>query len=299
MNETLKKAAVAASAEQVTGTGSFEYSKSEGEPTPLLPGHKMITDDDGKAHSKNETHYGRYQRKDVPYEVDEKGKPVVPASIRAFNVGATWPDLGDKKKNIQQIAWPMGGHEYAIQRDKDNNKLVYFPNAQSGAAATIGMWEKYSKSVAEGGHAGQTLLEAVGSWTGHTGGPKQVQAYAEEIAAASGGKIKTTDKVGPWLFDFIQTPEGLAFLKKQADEEAGWSPKHPEKRYPLDDAGYKAAVQQWLDYSHPLHMADSQPWSNHGEAPSVEKPVAPIAAIIPAKEVMLHPPTQGHQPEGT
>ncbi len=124
-----------------------------------------------------------------------------PVSIRTKNPGAMWP--GSVATKFGSKEWiPCGG----------NNKCAVFPTFEQGAAAQFYLWFK--------SYSGMTLQAAIYKWSGHNSS----DAYANFLTKHVPG-LRMDDTI---TVDFLSSPKGLAFMKAQAQWEAG-------KPYPMTD----------------------------------------------------------------
>ena len=165
-----------------------------------------------------------------------------PVSIRTKNPGAMWP--GSVSKRFGSTEWiPCAG----------DNKCAVFPTFEQGAAAQFYLWAtKYSN---------MTLSAAIYKWSGHNSS----DAYAKFLSARIPG-LTMNDKITD---AFLSGPRGLAFMKAQAQWEAG-------KPYPMTDEQWRKG--QAIAFGAPVYVPPP---------PDIEPPIpAPgfwqelIAAIV-------------------
>lgn len=130
-----------------------------------------------------------------------KGIAMEPVSIRTKNPGAMWPGT---------VATKFGSKEWIPCAG--DNKCAVFPTFEQGAAAQFYLWAtKYSN---------MSLSAAIYKWSGHNSS----DAYAAFLGRRIPG-LKMSDII---TVDFLSGPTGLAFMKAQAQWEAG-------KPYPMTD----------------------------------------------------------------
>lgn len=156
---------------------------------------------------------GRSQPTEVP------GKE--PASIRYNNPGAMWDGASATK---------FGSTSHGVL--SDGNHIAKFDDPVAGAAAQFDLLNS-SKYI------NKPIGDLVDIWSGHTGGAKQVSAYASHVADAIGLSVHE-----PLTTEILQSPNGIAFAKAQARMEAG-------KDYPLTDEQWQQAQQMALGTRQP------------------------------------------------
>lgn len=133
---------------------------------------------------------------------------MIPASIRTKNPSAMWPG---------PIATRYGSTGHENLNDGEGNKIAIFPTFEQGGAAQFALWNS-------AGYKGKTLQDAIEKWSGHNSSAAYARSLAEHIPGLSLNTFITTG--------FLSSPNGLKFMKLQAEWEAG-------RPYPMTDA-------QWI-----------------------------------------------------
>lgn len=128
-----------------------------------------------------------------------------PVSIRTKNPGAMWP--GPVATKFGSKEWiPCGG----------NNKCAVFPTYEQGAAAQFYLWAtRYSN---------MKLSAAIFKWSGQNSSDAYTKFMTGRVPSLS-----LDDKITD---SFLSSAKGLAFMKAQAQWEAG-------KPYPMTDEQWR------------------------------------------------------------
>lgn len=122
---------------------------------------------------------------------------MIPASIRNKNPGAMWPNSAATK---------FGSKRYEQLNDKQRNKIATFDTCEDGCAATFYLW------MTSKNYIGQPLGSAIRTWSGNN----SPTAYAQKLASLTGMTMNSIVTL-----EFLQSPRGIAFMKAQAEWEAG------------------------------------------------------------------------------
>jgi hypothetical protein len=140
---------------------------------------------------------------------DRPGKGA--ATVRYNNPGGMWDGESASK---------FGSKTHGIL--PSGNHIAYFDTPEAGAAAQFDLLstDKYT---------GQSILGAINTWSGGTGGTKNVADYAMRVAQAAG--VSPLDKI---TGDMLRGPGGIALAKNMARWETGYD-------YPMSDDQWRAA----------------------------------------------------------
>lgn len=140
-----------------------------------------------------------------------------PVSIRTKNPGAMWPCA---------IATQFGSTSF--ESLADGNRAAVFPTCEQGAAAQFALWAK--------NYSGMPLQSAIYRWSGHNSSDE----YATFIFSKT--KLAKTDVI---TRSYLSGPNGLVFMKAQAQWEAG-------RPYPMTDDQWRKAQELAFGISKPV-----------------------------------------------
>lgn len=144
-----------------------------------------------------------------------------PAAIQFKNPGAMWPGAvatkwGSTKWQYLSDGTGQGGGGHG-------NKIAIFDNWVDGISAQLDLWRS-SKN-----YKNKTLRAALRIWSGGNSPEEYVKHVVRKIPTMTGDTVMNEA--------FWRSPDGMKFLRVQAEHEAG-------KVIPATDADYKAAQER-------------------------------------------------------